>query len=684
MIEEFQLDTLDKKIAENFPGRIVKKDLVRKMKSGANVPVYVLEYLLGKYCASTDPSVVEDGLEYVKDSLAKHYSRPDESEKIKSRIKENKVYRIIDKIKVRLVETENKYWAELTNLGLKHVNIDESMVRKYEKALEGGIWGLMDVEYDEEVYYKKLNRPFVIKKIKPIQSASINIEEVKSKRSKFTRDEWLDIMLRSIGVEPGHPDFSHREKMLTLSRLIPMVENNFNLIELGPRGTGKSFVYREITPFAILISGGKTTVASLFMHLGTGRIGLVGLWDVVAFDEVAGVKFKDASGIQILKDYMESGSFSRGKEEINANASMVFNGNIDGDIDLILKTSHLFAPLPPEMHNMALIDRFHFYLPGWSVSKLKPDYFSNHYGFVVDYFAEILREHRKYNYTNAIDKYFALGSHLNQRDAKAVRKTVSGLIKLLHPDGKYTKEELEEYLIFAFEMRRRIKEQLKKMGGMEYWAVNFSYIDLETGEEKFVNVPEQGPTDLIPPIQTEPGIVFTIGTDRAEHKNCLFRIEVQAMKGTGQKKVTGAPSPAMKDAIQTAFDFVRANLSRLTIDKNMKDYDLHIQIVNLMQSKEGTETGVAFYVAILSALLEKPVKEQAVILGEMTIHGGLKRIAALMEKLQIAMDSGAKYVLIPSENKRDIADIPSSILDKIQIIFYSDPINAGFRAMGLE
>ena len=684
MQNEFELDELDKKLEATFPGRIVKKDLVRKTKSGANVPVYVLEYLLGKYCASTDQNVVEEGLNYVKDSLSKHYCRADESEKIKSYIKENGTHMVIDKIKVKLVETENKYWAELTNLGLRYVNIDEMLVRKYEKMLEGGIWAMLDIEYDEEIYYKKLNRPFVVNKIKPIQTATIDFEEIRTKRVNFTRDEWLDVILRSVGMESTQPDFSHRKKMLLLSRLIPMIENNFNFIELGPRSTGKSFVYREITPFAILISGGKTTVPRLFMHMGTGKVGLVGLWDVVAFDEVAGIKFKDVEGVHILKDYMESGSFSRGNEEITANASMVFNGNIDGDIENILKTSHLFTPLPPEMQDMALIDRFHFYLPGWELLKLKPNHLSTHYGFVVDYFAEFLREGRKMNFTDVIDKYFKLGTHLNQRDTNAVRKTVSGLIKLLHPDGIFTKEEVEEYLVFALEMRRRIKEQLKRMGGLEYWAVNFSYIDIETGEEKFVNVPEHGPSDLIPPTPMSPGIVFTIGTDTTERKNCLFRIEVQAMKGTGHKKITGAPSSAIKEAIQTAYDFVKANLSRLTVDKSMKDYDLHIQIVNLMQSKEGTETGVAFYVAILSALLEKPVKEQMVVLGEMTIHGGLKRVTTLMEKLQIAMDAGAKYVMLPSENKRDIADIPASILDKIQIMFYSDPIGTGFRAMGLE
>ena len=679
-----ELDDLDIKLSEIFPGKIVKKDLVILLKSGANVPTYVLEYLLGKYCSSIDEDIIKEGLDYVRNFLSKHYCRPDEAEKIKSYVKEKGSYKIIDKIKVKLIETENKYWAELTNINLKNVNINEEHIRKFEKLLEGGIWGLVDMSYNENIFYKKKHRPFVIDKITPIQSASIDIEELKEKRKNFSTEEWLKILIRSMGFEPNSPEFSKRILMLFLSRLIPLVENNFNLIELGPRSTGKSYTFRELSPFSILISGGKTTVANLFMHLGTGKIGLVGLWDTIAFDEVAGIKFQNPDTLMILKDYMESGSFSRGKEEINANASMVFNGNIDGDIEVILKTSHLFTPLPPKMQDLALIDRFHFYLPGWDVPKLRPKFFSKHYGLIVDFFAEVLREFRKMNFTNALNEFFKLGDHLNQRDVKAVRKTLSGFLKLLHPDGKFTKEELENYLILAMEMRRRIKEQLKKMGGMEFWKVNFSYIDLETGEEKFVNVPEQGGSDLIPPVALKPGTVFTIGLDVAERKHSLFRIEVKVMEGTGRKRITGAPSSAMKETIQTAFDFVKANLSNLTIDKNIKDYDFHIQIVNLMQAKEGSETGVAFYIALISALLGKNVKPQLVVLGEMTIHGGLRRIQGLTEKLQIAMDSGAKTLLIPSENKVDFADIPSFILDKLEISFYSDPINAGFKAMELD
>ncbi|MFW6068729.1 MAG: protease Lon-related BREX system protein BrxL [Chloroflexota bacterium] len=681
-----ELDSLDEKLADAFPGRIVRKDLVRSVKGGFNVPVYVLEYLLGKYCASTDPEIIAEGLAYVRQTLARHYVRADESEKIKSLTRERGTFRVIDKVKVRLVESDDKYWASLTNMGLNNVNVSERDVKQYDKLLMGGIWAIIDLSYDGEFQYRGQTRPFFIESLKPIQQPTSDISDYVQARGQFTRDEWLDILLRSIGMEPTHPDISHREKLLLISRLIPMVESNFNLIELGPRGTGKSFVYREISPYAILISGGQTTVANLFVNLATGRVGLVGLWDVVAFDEVAGIRFKDRSALQILKDYMESGSFSRGKEEIPARASMVFNGNIDGEIKTLVKTGHLFAPLPEDMQDLALIDRFHFYLPGWDVAKLRPEYFTMHYGFVVDYFTEVLREQRKTSYTNITDDYFKFGNHLNQRDVRAVRKAVSGLVKLLHPDGEVDKETLEEYLAFAMEMRRRVKEQLKKMGGFEYWAVNFSYIDKETMQETFVAVPEEGGGGLITPGQLNPGVTYAIATDPSDRRLALIRLEVQSMTGSGQLRITGAPrgNSPMKDAIRTAHDYLKAHSRELLGDRRVQDYDMHVQVVNLMQTKEGSETGVAFFIAMLSSLMDRPVVEQLVILGEMSIHGTLLKVDKLAERLQLAMDNGAKRVMLPAENKRDFADIPSHILDKLQIIFYSDPITAAFRAMGLE
>jgi ATP-dependent Lon protease len=569
-------------------------------------------------------------------------------------------------------------------MGVRDAVIADEVVHKYDQMLLGGIWSLVDLEYDPEMQIGGASRPFHIARLKPIQQPSTDLDEYVRGRAAFTTQEWLDVLLRSIGLEPGHPDLTLRKKLLFLVRLIPMVESNYNLLELGPRNTGKSYAYRELSPYAILISGGQTTVAQLFMHLGTGRIGLVGLWDVVAFDEVAGVRFKDPGGVQILKDYMESGSFSRGKEEVPAEAAIVFNGNIDGDIKTLVKTSHLLQPLSEQLQDLALIDRIHFYLPGWELDKMRPNYFTSHYGFVVDYVTEVWRGQRKTSYADAIDRAFSLGSHLNQRDVRATRKTVSGLIKLLHPDGQFTHQELQTYLELALEGRRRVKEQLRRMGGLEFWAVNFSYLDLETRQETFVTVPEQTAGGLITPGQLDPGVTFTVGTDQADGRLAIFRVEVQALKGSGRLRMTGAPSRAIRDAIETAHAYLSSHAANLGLGKNPKEYDLHVQLVNLMQSKEGSETGVAFFVGMVGALLDKPVMESLVVLGEMSLRGGLLKVGSLTERLQLAMDNGAKRVLLPAENKRDFADIPTEVLDKLQIIFYSDPINAAFRALGVD
>ena len=678
------LDELDQKLTGAFPGRVVRKDLVHQTKTGFNVPIYVLEYLLGQYCASTDPEIVARGLEYVRQTLSRNYVRADESEKIKAITRQRGQHRIIDKVKARLDTRFNRFWAELVNMGVHDAVIEDEVVNQYDKLLMGGIWALVDLRYDPEFQAAGATRPFVIERLKPIQQPTTEMEQYVAARAAFSRNEWLDALLRTIGLEPTLPDFTHRKKMLYLMRLVPMVETNYNLLELGPRGTGKSYVYREISPFAILISGGQTTVPQLFMHMGSGRIGLVGLWDVVAFDEVAGVRFKDPGGPQILKDYMESGSFSRGKEEVPAEAAIVFNGNIDGDIATLVKTSHLLQPLSDQMQDLALIDRIHFYLPGWEMDKMRPEHMTSHYGLVVDYATEVWRGLRKTSYADAIDRYFSLGSHLNQRDVRAVRKTVSGLVKLLHPDGGFDKQEIEEYLELAMEGRRRVKEQLRRMGGLEFWAVNFSHIDLETRQETFVPVPEQGGGGLITPGVLDPGVTFSVGSDQADGRLAVFRVEAQVVKGSGRLHVTGAPSRAARDAIQTAHTYLKTNALRLGLGKNPEDYDLHAQLVNLMNVKEGAEVGMAFFVAMIGALLGKPVQESLVILGEMSLRGGLQPVGSLTERLQLAMDNGARRVLLPLESKRDFVDVPGDVLDKLQIIFYSDPINAAFRAMGLD
>ena len=679
-----QLDPLDQKLATAFPGRVVRKELVRQTKVGFNVPVYVLEYLLGQYCASTDPDIVARGLEYVRQTLSRNYVRADESEKIKAITRQRGQHRIIDKVKVRLDTRANRFWAELVNMGVQDAVIEDEVVHQYDKLLMGGIWALVDLSYDPDFQAAGATRPFIVERLKPIQQPSTSLDEYLAARAAFSRDEWLDMLLRTVGLEPSHPDFTHRMKMLHLIRLIPMVESNYNLIELGPRGTGKSYIYREISPSAILISGGQTTVAQLFMHLGSGRIGLVGLWDVVAFDEVAGVRFKDPGGIQILKDYMESGSFSRGKDEVPAEASIVFNGNIDGDIGQLVKTSHLLQPLSDQMQDLALIDRLHFYLPGWEIAKMQPGHLTNHYGLVVDYATEVWRGLRKTTYTDVIDRYFNLGSHLNQRDVRAVRKTVSGLVKLLHPNGGFDKADIREYQELAMEGRRRVKEQLRRMGGMEFWAVNFSYIDVDTRQESFVAVPEQGGSGLITPGVPDPGVTFTVGSDLEDGRLAIFRVEAQAVKGSGRLRLTGVPSRAIRDAAQTAHTFLRTHAQRLGLGRDPADYDLHLQPVNLMGAREGSDVGMACFVTMVGALINKPVQESLVVLGEMSLRGGLQPVGLLTERLQLAMDNGARRVLLPLENKRDFLDVPGDVLDKLQIIFFSDPANAAFRAMGLE
>ena len=670
---------LDQKALEHFSGRVVRKDIVQDIKSGANVPTYVLEYLVGQYCATDSDAAIDEGVETVKNILKKHYVRPDEAEYIKSEVRERGRYRVIDKVSVRLDEKQDAYVGSFVNLALSDVEINEHLVSKHPKLLGGGVWAIIDLEYIPE-NAGSVKSLFGIETFKPIQVSQLNLEEIREGRGRFTRDEWRDLLLHSVGYDPS--SFSEREKMLFLLRCLPLCENNYNYVELGPRGTGKSYLYREISPHSILISGGKTTVAKLFLNLNTGQIGLVGRWDVVAFDEVGGLRFTDAEAVQMLKDYMESGSFSRGTEELTAQASMVYIGNIDLDIEGVLKSSHLFKPFPDEMQDLALIDRFHYYLPGWEVPKMRSEFFDDQFGFIVDYFSEFMRELRKDSYSDSINQHFAFGDHLNQRDEKAVRKTVSGFLKMLHPHGEYSKEELREYLEFAMEGRRRVKEQLKRIGGMEYRAVNFSYIDLETREEVFVTVPEEAEETLIPQGTQQPGTVYTIG--ESESRNAVFRIETQTLPGKGKKSISGTPGSEMKEEFQTAYDYLQANMRRLSKDESLDDHNVKIQVINPSDATQGSETSAGFLVGTISSILERPVRPGLVILGSMSLMGGLVNVGSLVDKLQLAVDSGASTVLLPAKNKGDFAKIPDEILDELELVFYTDPIEAASTAMQLE
>ena len=671
------------KLRQHFDGKIVRKDLTKKIKEGANVPVYVLEFLLGQYCSSDDDGIIEQGVQKVKRILADNFVRPDEAQKILSMLRQSGSHTVIDKITVQLNIKKDCYEAEFSNLGLKGIPVDESYPTKYDRLLCGGIWCIIQLEYEYVEEDKKNGTPIQVLKLTPIQMPHIDIDMLKSGREAFSKEEWIDVLLRSIGMEPDV--LSYREKWLLLARMIPLVENNFNLCELGPRSTGKSHLFKEISPNSILVSGGQTTVANLFYNMGRKTVGLVGLWDCVAFDEVAGINFKDKDGIQIMKDYMASGSFARGKEEKAASASMVFVGNINQSVDVLLKTSSLFEPFPPEMGtDTAFLDRMHCYIPGWEIPKFRPEYFTNDYGFITDYLSEFVRELRKEQYGDAIDQYFRLGSNLNQRDTIAVRKIVDGYLKLVYPNGLFDKEQLEEILQLALELRRRVKEQLKKLGGMEFYDVNFSYTDKETFEEHYVSVPEQGGGKLIPEGMCNPGQVYTVSQGKGGMIG-VFRLESQMLPGSGKFERTGIGSDReCKEATNTAFNFLKANGKRVStsISTTTKDYIINYQ--DLQGIGMTNKLALPTLIALCSIALGKPVQSSLVVLGEISISGTMMTVDELASVLQVCLDSGAKKVLLPSTSFVDFSTVPSELMSAFQLIPYQSAEDAVFKALGVE
>ena len=674
------MDALDTKLNQSFPGKVVRKDLTKQIKEGANVPVYVLEYLLGMYCATDDEATIKDGIQKVKQILADNYVRPDESEKIKAKIKEKGRYKIIDRVTAKLNEKADRYEGLLSNINLRNVIIDDSYIRKYEKLLAGGIWSILTLEYWFDENSK--DSPFKIVELKPIQMPETDISDFINHRQDFTLEEWIDIICRSVGMEPVNLD--EKTKWHLVARMIPFVEKNFNICELGPRGTGKSYVYDEISPYSILISGGQTTVANLFYNMSTRTVGLVGMWDVVAFDEVAGINMKDKDGIQIMKGFMANGSFSRGKESVNADASMVFVGNINGSIENLVKTSHLLSPFPKDMIDTAFFDRFHHYLPGWEIPKMRPEFFTNAYGFISDYYAECLRELRKHNFSDAINQHFRLGKDLNQRDTIAVKRTVSGLVKLLFPDGNFTKEDISKCIEYALVGRRRVKEQLKKIGGMEFYDVHFSYIDLEDNEEHFVGVPESGGKALIPEGDLPAGTVYAIGKNADSGHKGLFRLDIQRMPGNGKISDTGfGGGTAIKEELKEAVNYVRSNLNRITQTAKYSDFEFHLKATDLngIGNTKGLE--LAIFLSLVSSIAERSLIPQLAILGSMSIGGAIIGSDNLGEYLQVSADSGAKKVLIPAVDMAQLAKVPADLISKFSLVVYSDPVDAAFKAMGL-
>lgn len=694
-------EIIKEKLRRNFDGKIVRKDLTKKIKEGANVPVYVLEFLLGQYCSSDDEEVIERGIENVKKILSDNYVRPDEAQKVLSKLRQRGSHTIIDMVTVDLNLRYDEYEASFSNLGLTGIPISEDYAEKYDRLLCGGIWCIVQLEYDsgeeavpdiispsgDRIQSKRKRQkdmtPISIRKLTPIQLPNVDMDALKAGRKDFTKEEWLNVLMRSIGMEPD--ELTEREKWLLLTRMIPLVENNFNLCELGPRSTGKSYLYKEVSPNSILVSGGQTTVANLFYNMGRKTMGLVGLWDCVAFDEVAGIKFKDNDGIQIMKDYMASGSFARGKEEKAASASMVFVGNINQSVDVLLKTSSLFDPFPPEMGtDTAFLDRIHCYLPGWEVPKFRPEHFTNDYGFITDYLAGWIREMRKEQYGDTLDKYFRLGKNLNQRDVIAVRKMVDGYLKLMYPDGEFGRDDVEEVLKLALEMRRRVKEQLKKLGGMEFYDVNFSYIDNETFEEKYVSVPEQGGGKLIPEGICNPGQVYTVSRGKSGMLG-VFRLESQMLPGTGKLVCTGLGSDrGAKEATNTAFNFLKANAKRISGSISMTSKDYNINYQDLQGIGITDKLALPTVISICSIALNRPAQSSLAVLGEISIAGSMIKVDELANALQVCLDSGAKKILLPITSAADMGTVPPELMGSFQIIFYQSAEDAVFKALGVE
>lgn len=682
MTEEYDLqDDLNTKLKYYFEGKIVRKDLTKRVKEGANVPVYVLEYLLGKYC-SQDDALVEQGVQTVKNILANNYVRPDEAQKILSKLKELGSYSIIDVVTVKLDYKTDTYYASFSNLGLNDIPINPEFPQRYERLLGGNLWCMVNLEYDfDEADFR--SQTIKIRNLQPIQLPNIDLADILSNRKNFTKEEWIDILLRSCGMEPTQ--FDKRVKWLLIARLIPLVENNFNLCELGPRGTGKSHIYKEISPNSILVSGGQTTVANLFYNMRDKQIGLVGMWDCVAFDEVAGIKFKDQDGIAIMKDFMASGSFSRGKEEKNANASMVFVGNINQSVESLLKTSSLFDPFPSEMGtDTAFFDRMHCYIPGWEIPKYRPEFFTDDFGFITDYLSEFFREMRKRSFTDAYQEYFRLGRDLNQRDTIAVNRMVSGLVKLVYPDGNFDKEDIREILTFALESRRRVKEQLKKIGGMEFYDVNFSYIDLEENRDCPVGVEEQASSTLIPEGDLKPGHLYSVGPSE-NGKLGVYKFETEMMKGNGKFTPNGIGSKKdVNEAVKIAYQYFKSNAGSISGQISYKDKDYVMQVKDLHGVGMTRYLTLATFIALCSVATNRKVLPSLAILGNFSLGGTVDKIQNLADTLQVCLDNGAKKLLIPMSSYVDIGLVPSDLLVKFTLIPYNTPEEAVMKAFGIE
>ena len=687
------MDALDRKINEVFPGKVVRKDLTALLRRGANVPTFVLEYLLGMYCATDDETAIAEGVEKIRKILAENYVRPEESEKVKSLIRERGEYTVIDKVSAVLDEYKDIYVARFSNLEIEPFVLQSDYAVKYTKILMGGIWCIARIGYtyqqdsmeDEKKRRKKRgpeDSPFRILGLKPIQLPNLDAAEMIDKRKEFTTEEWIAMLLRSEGMEPDA--LSEKEKLHFIERMVPLAEHNYNLCELGPRGTGKSHLYKEISPYSILMSGGQTTTANLFYSMSAHRVGLVGHWDCVAFDEVAGMRFRDLDAIQIMKDYMASGSFARGRDMINADASMVFVGNINDSVQNLLKVAHLFEPFPPEFNNdSAFFDRIHYYLPGWEIPKMRSELLTEKYGLITDCLAELTREMRKKDCTHLLDAYFRLNNKFNKRDEIAVRKTMSGLIKLIFPDENVTEDEMRRLLEYAIEGRRRVKEQLKLMAGVEFADVALGYVD-EYGSETVVSVPEQASNTLIPAEKLPAGHVFALGASEDDGEVAVYRLENKVIRGNGKMERQGiSGSRAVNECIDAAWYYFVDKVKTILPGATLADHDYLLYYADPQSKGPSAEVSVAELVGLCSAVANRPVTEATAVIGEIKLSGSMGEIKNLENIVRVAKNAGAKQLLLPIQSMQDLMHVPGELLTAVQPIFYSDPIEAVKKAIEL-
>lgn len=698
------MDSLDSKAIDIFRGKIVRKDLTALMKVGANVPTFVLEYLLGMYCSTDNENAIKIGIEKIRKILSENYVRPDESERIKMKIRENGEYTVIDKIEVFLDEKEDKYIAQFTNLKINKFEIASDFVVNNEKLLTGGVWCILRIAYipaieeeildeddeDDDIFVKKSKKktkyesPFVIRTMNPIQMPNLNINEIIDARKEFTKDEWIAFLLRSMGYEPDQ--LNEKQRFHLLLRLVPLIQKNYNLVELGPRGTGKSHVFQELSPYSILMSGGKTTVSNLFYNMASRKVGLVGMWDCIAFDEVAGIRFPDMDGIQILKNYMANGTFARGKNSINADVSICFVGNTNDSVENMIKITHLFNPFPSEFNNdSAFFDRIHYYLPGWETPKLRNDLLTEHYGLISDCLSEFCRAMRKYDYSNMIDNYFEFNNDFNKRDDIAVRKTVSGLAKLIYPNKNASKEEIRELLEYAIEGRRRVKEQLKKMAGVEFIDTNLGYKDNENNEMFVIQLPEQISHALVPETTLPAGHIFAIGKSMNNNEVCIYRLENKTIAGSGKLETQGIPSYAkrIKECVNAAFVYFCENAKSIINARTLTDHDYLLYYADTQEKGVSDEISLAEFIGLCSALSEKPVIESVVVVGEIKLSGTMMPLTSIEDIVRISINAGAKRILLPMDSMKDYSKMSEALTTKISPIFYVNPIDAAKKALNV-